>query len=348
MRLDPDGPGSIGPTVPPGASSGTVETAIGTIDRIGLRDGDDDREIISQPILDETVRWLTDEGERSYRLEVPRHHPHHAGPARSGTRPRVGGSDQALRLGGGFGWLSRDTLWSSAATPSSSGRSTRSRTDGRARSRRADEATCGFVDMLLKLLTVHRQEHLAVILDVSGDRGTFGQIYPGTRQSRRLGARPGTIAASPSSGSSAFPSTGAGLRAGRRHRDDRPEDASGTRQSRSGSCRRTRTSSSCWAIAFAWSTSGTRSAGDLEADKGIRPDQVVDMLALMGDTVDNVPGVAGIGRSRRGPDRGTWFDRRHLRLHRRRGGTQSRSDRSRGSAQNWWPPATTCRSPGRS
>ena len=30
-------------------------------------------------------------------------------------------------------------------------------------------------------------------------------------------------------------------------------------------------------------------------EQGIRPDQVIDMLALMGDTVDNVPGVPGIG-----------------------------------------------------
>ena len=33
----------------------------------------------------------------------------------------------------------------------------------------------------------------------------------------------------------------------------------------------------------------------LQADWGIRPDQVVDYLALTGDTVDNVPGVPGIG-----------------------------------------------------
>lgn len=36
-------------------------------------------------------------------------------------------------------------------------------------------------------------------------------------------------------------------------------------------------------------------AATLEGDKGIKPTQVVDMLALMGDTSDNVPGVAGIG-----------------------------------------------------
>src|SRR5689334_10509703 len=33
----------------------------------------------------------------------------------------------------------------------------------------------------------------------------------------------------------------------------------------------------------------------LEKDWGIRPDQVVDFLALTGDSVDNVPGVPGIG-----------------------------------------------------
>lgn len=36
-------------------------------------------------------------------------------------------------------------------------------------------------------------------------------------------------------------------------------------------------------------------AAALLANKGITPEQVVDMLALMGDTVDNVPGVEGIG-----------------------------------------------------
>jgi DNA polymerase I len=36
-------------------------------------------------------------------------------------------------------------------------------------------------------------------------------------------------------------------------------------------------------------------AAGLEQDWGIRPDQVVDYLALTGDSVDNVPGVPGIG-----------------------------------------------------
>jgi DNA polymerase-1 len=34
---------------------------------------------------------------------------------------------------------------------------------------------------------------------------------------------------------------------------------------------------------------------EVVADKGIRPDQIIDYLALTGDTADNVPGVKGIG-----------------------------------------------------
>ncbi len=35
---------------------------------------------------------------------------------------------------------------------------------------------------------------------------------------------------------------------------------------------------------------------DVAAKFGVRPDQIVDLLALAGDPVDNIPGVAGIGR----------------------------------------------------
>ncbi|MBN2583313.1 MAG: DNA polymerase I [Planctomycetes bacterium] len=36
----------------------------------------------------------------------------------------------------------------------------------------------------------------------------------------------------------------------------------------------------------------------LEAEKGLRPDQITDWLGLMGDTSDNIPGVPGIGEKR--------------------------------------------------
>ncbi|MEK7413196.1 MAG: DNA polymerase I [Planctomycetota bacterium] len=38
-----------------------------------------------------------------------------------------------------------------------------------------------------------------------------------------------------------------------------------------------------------------RGPAELFAEKGIRPDQVVDYLCLIGDTADNVPGVTGVG-----------------------------------------------------
>jgi DNA polymerase-1 len=37
-------------------------------------------------------------------------------------------------------------------------------------------------------------------------------------------------------------------------------------------------------------------AGAVREKFGVRPDQIVDLLALAGDPVDNIPGVAGIGR----------------------------------------------------
>lgn len=42
-------------------------------------------------------------------------------------------------------------------------------------------------------------------------------------------------------------------------------------------------------------TDSTTDVAALLANKGIRPDQVIDLLTLMGDTSDNVPGVEGIG-----------------------------------------------------
>jgi DNA polymerase-1 len=36
-------------------------------------------------------------------------------------------------------------------------------------------------------------------------------------------------------------------------------------------------------------------AADVETKTGVRPDQVVDWLSLVGDSVDNIPGVSGVG-----------------------------------------------------
>lgn len=42
-------------------------------------------------------------------------------------------------------------------------------------------------------------------------------------------------------------------------------------------------------------TEEVRAVAELQANKGITPEQVIDVMALTGDTVDNVPGVEGIG-----------------------------------------------------
>src|SRR5215472_7409309 len=46
-----------------------------------------------------------------------------------------------------------------------------------------------------------------------------------------------------------------------------------------------------------WDTMRDRwtDAAGVEAKFGVRPEQVVDVLALMGDSIDNIPGVSGIG-----------------------------------------------------
>jgi DNA polymerase-1 len=52
-------------------------------------------------------------------------------------------------------------------------------------------------------------------------------------------------------------------------------------------------------------------------DKGVRPDQIIDYLALLGDSADNVPGVRGIGQktAEKAPCR-IWNPRRDIREHR--------------------------------
>jgi len=161
----------------------------------------------------------------------------------------------------------------------------------------------GFTGMLLKLLREVKPEYLAVVIDASGDRGTFrSQIYPEYKA----------------------------------HRDPPPEDFDGQvvrcleicrllnvpvlaleeveaddviatvvrRMRREQPALRMRIVSKDKDLGqllderttlYDAHTGVELSVEDLFDKKGVKPSQVVDMLALMGDTVDNVPGVPGIG-----------------------------------------------------
>lgn len=161
----------------------------------------------------------------------------------------------------------------------------------------------GFTSMLAKLLREAKPAYLAVVIDASGDRGTFrSRIYPEYKA----------------------------------HRDPPPEDFGPQVERCLELCallgipvlaieeveaddviatvvRRTRREQPDLRIRIVSKdkdlgqllderttlydahTGVELSVEDLFEKKGVKPSQVVDMLALMGDAVDNVPGVPGIG-----------------------------------------------------
>ncbi len=178
--------------------------------------------------------------------------------------------------------------------------------------------TFGFIGMLLKLLrgegaamaaTGGKPDYIAVAIDVSGDRGTFrSQIYPeykATREEPPEALFPQVDRCLALLKELGVPVVGAegfeaddviatlATRLRREHPDlririiakdkdlkqllEQPAPAGGGVEM------------------FDIHTDAITDAAALKAESGISPAQVIDMLALMGDTVDNVPGVAGIG-----------------------------------------------------
>lgn len=168
--------------------------------------------------------------------------------------------------------------------------------------------TFGFVGMLLKLLRGEgrlggRPDFVAVALDVSGDRGTFrSRIYPeykATRPPPPEDLPPQVDRALALLREIGVPIVGAEgfeaddviatlvekLRA--RHPDLRIRIVSKDKDLKQ--------LLGPGVELFDVHTDQLIDAPTFEAETGLRPGQVVDMLALMGDTVDNVPGVAGVG-----------------------------------------------------
>ncbi|MEM0984564.1 MAG: DNA polymerase, partial [Planctomycetota bacterium] len=170
--------------------------------------------------------------------------------------------------------------------------------------------TFGFVGMLLKLLRgdgAHLKDdtaptHIAVALDVSGDRGTFrSELYPDYKATRdappedlgpqveRALAMLQTIGV-PVIGSEGYEADDviAAIADRLKDQDVRLRIISKDKDLKQLLADRK-------VELYDIHTDELISAAKLKEETGITPGQVIDMLALMGDNVDNVPGVEGVG-----------------------------------------------------
>ncbi|GJQ29867.1 MAG: DNA polymerase I [Phycisphaerae bacterium] len=180
--------------------------------------------------------------------------------------------------------------------------------------------TFGFVGMLLKLLKAQEPglkragtpDYVAVALDVSGDRGTFrSQIYPDYKAHRppppedlapqverclallkEIGVP--IVGAEGFEADDVIASLVTQLRA--KHPDLRVRMISKDKDLKQLFDGSPVTEGGVGDIAlFDVHTDTAYDQASLHAETGILPTQVVDMLTLMGDSVDNVPGVDGVG-----------------------------------------------------
>jgi len=165
-------------------------------------------------------------------------------------------------------------------------------------------ATFGFFSMLLRLLRERRPDYLAVAVDVSGDRGTFrSQLYEPYKATRppspeELGpqidrcVRTLEAMGVPVLGAEGFEADDIIATIVEQLRRERPDleihivskDKDLQQLIDDGR------------VALDDPHSGTLLDEEALREKlGVGPGQVVDLLALTGDTVDNVPGVEGVG-----------------------------------------------------
>ncbi|MFG0257674.1 MAG: DNA polymerase I [Phycisphaerales bacterium JB043] len=163
-------------------------------------------------------------------------------------------------------------------------------------------ATYGFVGMLLKLLRENKPDYVAVAIDVSGDKETFrSEIYPeykANRESPPESFRPQVdrcvslleALRIPIIGVEGYEADDVIATIVDRHSDPDlririvSKDKDLQQLLESGHVEM-----------YDAHKDEVISESTLFETKGIAPSQVVDMLALMGDNVDNVPGVPGIG-----------------------------------------------------
>ena len=165
-------------------------------------------------------------------------------------------------------------------------------------------ATFGFVGMLLKILREEKPSHLAVALDVSGDRGTFrSELFPEYKATRD--APPEDLGVQVERCVSILEAIGVPRYGAEGYEADDVIATIVDRVTDDGAMPPVRIISKDKDLRqlllegrvemYDVHTGDLMDVERLGKEFGIAPGQVVDMLALMGDTADNVPGVVGIG-----------------------------------------------------
>ncbi len=174
--------------------------------------------------------------------------------------------------------------------------------------------TFGFVGMLLKVLKRDAGQlkgdgdpaYLAVALDIGGDRGTFRSgLYPDYKANRDappedLGPQVDRaldilrLLGVPVLGAEGFEADDVIATIASTYSADHP-DIRVRIISKDKDLKQLLGSGSPLTEMYDVHTDKLITEQTLMDEDGIRPGQVIDMLALMGDTVDNVPGVPGIG-----------------------------------------------------
>ncbi len=179
--------------------------------------------------------------------------------------------------------------------------------------------TFGFVGMLLKLLKGEgksmaaaggKPDYIAVALDVSGDRGTFrSQLYPEYKATRP--EPPETLRPQVDRCLAMLKTLGVPILGAEGFEADDVIATLATRLRKQHPDLRIRIIAKDKDLKQLLEQPGSPTSGGVEmfdihtdaiideavlkAESGLTPPQVIDMLALMGDTVDNVPGVEGVG-----------------------------------------------------
>ena len=163
-------------------------------------------------------------------------------------------------------------------------------------------ATFGFIGMLLKLLREKRPDYVAVAIDVSGDRESFrSELYPEYKANRD--APPEDLGPQIARCLEILEAVGVPVVGAASWEADDVIATLADHLSDSGV--RVRIVSKDKDLQqlleegrvemYDVHTDELLDVARLREEKGIGPGQIVDMLTLMGDTVDNVPGVPGIG-----------------------------------------------------